>query len=338
MDTNTPEGIGNDGPLSLDEGIRAFAKASSEEVQEDHPEDEDAEAGEEAELSDDEEEDGEPLEEDDAEDSDEEEEVKAEGRFVSKDGKVKMPDGSTTTIHELIRGNLREADYTRKTQEAAAAEKQAAEYRENLSQYEQRVSFMQDMTMAMLEAKMPKAPDRAKFNTDPFGYMEDKLAYDQAREEYETFRAQLNYQREHKATLDAQERERAKRAEEAALYSKIPELDPKHQDPTAKQKVIGSLVKAAEKYGISPKELAEVTDHRVLVALRDLARLASLQGEGAAKVKEKIANKPPVATGSKRLSSGAQRGRAVDAAMQRLNKSGSLKDGIAAYLATQKQR
>ncbi len=321
MDTNTPEGIGNDGPLSLDEGIRAFAKASSEEVQEDHTEDEDAEAGEEAELSD-----------------DEEEEVKAEGRFVSKDGKVRMADGSVSTIEDLIKGNLREADYTRKRQEAAAQEKQISEYRENLSQYEQRVSFMQDMTMAMLEAKMPKAPDRAKFNTDPFGYMEDKLAYDQAREEYETFRAQLNYQREHKATLDAQEREKAKRAEEAALYSKIPELDPKHQDPSAKQKVIGSLVKAAEKYGISPKELAEVTDHRVLVALRDLARLASLQGEGAAKVKEKIANKPPVATGSKRLSSGAQRGRAVDAAMQRLNKSGSLKDGIAAYLATQKQR
>lgn len=334
MDTNTPEGIGNDEPMSLDEAIKAYASGTPEEVHEDQTEDDEQDTEEEAELSDDEEEDGEPHEEDDAEEGDEEEEVKAEGRFVSKDGKVRLPDGSVSTIDDLINGNLREADYTRKTQEVSAIRKQTEDYRAQLSQYEQRMSFLQDMTMKILQAKMPVEPDPSRSLEDPLGYIHEKAMYDRSLSEYQRYQAELQQAREHQTALSMQEQQRYVREQHAELARKIPEL----QDPSKRPKMIETLVKTAEKYGVGTEELGNITDHRFLVALRDLSRLSSLQGDGAAKVKDKIANKPPVSTGSKRLSPGAQRGRAVDTAMQRLNKSGTLKDGIAAYLATQKQR
>ena len=327
MDTNNPEGIGNDEPLSMDEAIKAYASNPSNEIREDQPDDEDDVADDEAELSDDEEEDGEQPEEDQAEDETE------EGRFVAKNGKVRLPDGSVSTIEDLINGNLRNADYTRKTQEAAEVRKQAEEYRAVLSQYEAQLANARDVTVKLLETRMPQPPDEAMLETDFVGYVMAKAQYDRSLNEYQQYQHILAQQRQYEEQVRAHELNEVRSREQSLMLEKIPELRDREKAP----KMMDTLVRTAEKYGMSQDEIMSVMDHRLLVALRDLSRLQSVQGEGKEKVRAKVANKPPVSTGSKRVHPAERRGREADTAMQRLNQTGSLRDGVLAYLATQKR-
>ena len=107
--------------LTLDEAAAAYAKATATPEPEGQPEaeeeldsgtttDEQTPEGEEA--------DGETEADDQAEDGDEEPESE-QGRFVADNAKVRLPDGTVTTIAELKQGSLRQADYTRKTMELA---------------------------------------------------------------------------------------------------------------------------------------------------------------------------------------------------------------------------
>lgn len=335
MDTNTPEGIGNDEPLSMDEAVKAYAAMSAPEVEDDQAEEDATEAEDEAELSDDEEEDdGEPQEEDDAEEGDEEEELKAEGKFVSRDGKVRLPDGSVASIEDLIKGNLREADYTRKNQERAEKERQLESHRAQLTQYEQQLASVRDLTLQVLQSRMPKEPDADMLMADPIGYMQSKAQYDRDMAEYHRLQQTAAQAREHQQQIEAYQHQQLLAQEFEALQTKVPELS----DPKARPAFLQTLVATAEKYGLSAEELGSITDHRIVVALRDLARLEGVQKAKTETLPKKLANKPPVQTGSKRLAPSEQKTRSADAALQRLNKSGSLRDGVAAYLATQKLR
>lgn len=333
MTTNTPEGIGNDGTLSLDEAIKAYAAVSSEEVREDQPEDDEEEVQDDAELSDEEEEvDGETADEDDAEDGESDDEPE-QGRFVSDDGKVRLEDGTVITIAELKRGNLREADYTRKNQERAERERQLEAHREQLTQYEQQLAMARDITFKVLETRMPQEPDPELLMNDPIGYMQAKAAYDRGMKEYGKLQQETAQLREQQQQIEAYERHQMLAREQQALSQKIPEFS----DPAKRPAFIASIVEAAKDYGISSEELGGIVDHRVIVALKDLARLKGINKAASSVVPKKTANKPPVSTGSKRLAPSEQRGREVNTALQRLNKSGSLKDGVAAYLATQRK-
>jgi hypothetical protein len=333
MITMTPEGNGNDTPLSMDEAIKAYAAVSPEEVQKDHPEEEEEAPEEDAELSDEEEEvDGEPAEEDDAEEGDDSDEIKAEGKFVSKDGKVRLPDGSVASIDDLIKGNLREADYTRKNQERAERERQLEAKQAQITQFEQQLAQTRDLTIKVLQARIPQEPDAEMLMSDPIGYMQAKASYDKGMMELNKLNAETQQIREHQQALAAQQHQETLAREQQLLAQKVPELsDPKKKDATIK-----AILSTATEYGISQEEFATITDHRVVVALRDLARLKSIT-KATQTVPQKIAGKPPVQTGSKRVAPDQARAREADTALQRLNKTGSLRDGVAAYLATQKR-
>ena len=336
MDTNTPEGIGgDDSPLSLDDAIKAYAAGSVDEVREDHPETEELEVDAEAELSDEEEEeDGDTQAEDHAEESEEgvDEETDS-GRFVSDNGKVKLADGTITTIAELKRGNLREADYTVKTQALAETAKQTEEYRANLSQYEQQLANARDLTLQVMQTRMPQQPTLDMLQVDPLGYVEARARYDAEMADYQRIQQEMHQVREQQQQLAEKERQQQFAREWDTLRSKAPELN----DPKQRDSFIGSLVSTAAEYGISQQDLESVPDHRLILVLRDLGKLKGLQAAAKNVVPKKIADKPPVQTGSKRLAPNEQRGRVAEAAMTRLKSSGSLKDGVAAYLATQKR-
>ncbi len=101
--------------LSIEEAATAFVKATSEEAPKAKPEEE-AEQGEQAEdeLQASDEDEGESEGEDDpegqADDEDEQEPESDQGRFVASNGKVKLPDGTVSTVADLIAGNMKERD------------------------------------------------------------------------------------------------------------------------------------------------------------------------------------------------------------------------------------
>ena len=56
----------------------------------------------------------------DAEEGDGPDEIAAGGRFVSRDAKVRLDDGTVISVGDLARNNLYQRDYTRKTEELKA--------------------------------------------------------------------------------------------------------------------------------------------------------------------------------------------------------------------------
>src|SRR5687768_11467295 len=110
--------------LSIEQAASAFVKATSDGAGSGQPEQE-VEQSEDAEdeLQASDEDEGESAGEDDpesqADDEDDEEPDSDHGRFVASNGKVKLPDGTVSTIADLIAGNMKERDYRQKTMELA---------------------------------------------------------------------------------------------------------------------------------------------------------------------------------------------------------------------------
>ena len=128
-----PEGS-DDAPLSLSEAANAYAATDAAEEPKGQPEadydpDVDDEATEDADAlpeedSEDDTEEGETDDEEGQADEDSDDEPESDqGRYVAKNGKVKLEDGSTVTVDELIKDNLRDRDYRQKTMEAAEIRK-----------------------------------------------------------------------------------------------------------------------------------------------------------------------------------------------------------------------
>src|SRR6478609_1615448 len=145
-------------------------RQAPEEDPDDEGDDEPSEGDEDGEDTDTEESVG---EEDDDDQSDDDE----AGRFVGQNGRVKLPDGSTTTVAELVRGNLRMADYTRKTQETGALHQELQARAADYAQQSQIVSFAIDI----MAAALPPEPDvrllePGEYN-DPIGFTNQKLRW-----------------------------------------------------------------------------------------------------------------------------------------------------------------
>lgn len=328
MDSNTPEGIGGDGDLSIDEAVKAYAAGSTESVSNDHEEEEQEAEALEADNSVDEE-DGDQQADDDASEEDPEDDAEP---IADDRRKVKLDDGTVITVGELKRGNLREADYTRKTQ-AHAAEVEAFEaHREQISQFEQQLAAARDLNIRILESRMPQRPSLDLLSSDPLGYIHAKEAYDSQLAEYQQLQAEASQYREQQARNAALERQERLAREMHMLHSKAPEF----ADASKRDAIAREMMPIAAEFGFSQQEVGNIDDHRLLLALRELARLKKASSGALKTIAKKVEARPPVQTGAKRASPGAQQARAADAAMNRLKQTGSLQDGVKAYLATRK--
>lgn len=351
MQTNdTPEGIGGDEPLSLSDAVKALTATETVEepdegqtdaadehegedvLEDDAGESEADEADDDAEDDEDDAEDEGQAEDDEQEESEEDDTESDQGRFVSDNAKVRLADGTVTTIADLKQGSLRDRDYRQKTMELAEQRKAAQAEAETISQQKQQYEQLREWTEAVLQSVTPQPPDENLWQTDPLGYMQkerdykarmDQLNYLQQQRQYETHQAEQKRQKEAAETAN-RERE--------ALLAALPEL----KDDTKRQAIASDFSKYGQEYGFTEDEIrsALTFDHRQALVLRDAARWRKLQDAKAKGDKPKN-KRPPVQRGGKRLDSNAQQATQAKAAMDRLKKTGSLQDGVQAYLASQ---
>lgn len=98
--------------------------------------------------------------------------------FVDSSAKVKLGDGTETTVEELLKGNMRTSDYTKKTQEIADIVKKnderTAYFKDNpaLAELEQKVIEGEINPEAILNKGSDKPSGKAETETD---YEEDAL-------------------------------------------------------------------------------------------------------------------------------------------------------------------
>lgn len=331
----------DDTPLSLADAANAYANVSDEEPDEGQPNADDdgdgANADEELPSDDEadgEDEEGDPDDEGQANDDEGDEPESEQGRFVSLNGKVTLPDGSVATVADLVQGNLRDRDYRQKTMELAENRKAIQTQSDAFKQQEQEIGTQRDMMVTLLKSIVPPPPDPNMLQTDPMGYMTQKANHDAWVAHLTDLEAQQQQATTASQARSAEDRKQKIDAEWKALVGKAPDLE----DKKKLDGFVADLGKFGVTYGFSVDEIKSrlPSDHRLALVMRDAIRWQKFQAnKGKTLPKKDAITRPPVNRGGQRLDPQRTQARAGRAAMERLNTSGSLKDGIAALLATE---
>lgn len=292
-------------------------EAEAEDETEGYAEDEsETDEGEEVELEDEE---YEAEDDDDEVEDDESEEAEQELYTVKVNGVEEQ-----VSLEDLKRGYSGQKYVQQGMQEAAKQRKQAEEvYSTLLQQTQQLESLISNVQSGALTP--PAEPSRELFDTDPVGYMEAKMDYEDKLKAYQQNVAAVQAQRDQQARAAEMAREAYAQQEAEKLKKLIPELS----DPKQAQTFQVNMVKAAEHYGYTAEEIAQITSGRDIMVLRDAMRYRQLQEKGEiVREKTKKARKPIKASAKKVVTQADARKKQRD----KLRQSGSLEDAMAMIL------
>lgn len=324
--------------LSIEQAASAFVKATTEEVPKDQAEVEESESDatdDEQQVSDEdagEDSDGETGDDDQADDETEDDDAPEteRGRYVAHNGRVKLADGSESTVSDLIAGNLKNADATRKWQEAAEIRRTAETRSAAIEASEKQIEQQREQMSALLKSIIPEAPDATMLQTDPMGYMTQKAQRDQWVNYLNQFDADQQRTVQERQAKAAEE-EKAKGAKEwGTLLEKAPDL----RDQKKADRFVKDALEHGQSYGFTREEVGRIgLDHRQALVLKDAIAWRKLQASKAS-VQKKVEGRPPVTKGGKRLNPSEHRARTASDALTRLKETGSVADATAAYLAS----
>lgn len=240
---------------------------------------------------------------------------------------VTLKDGTKVTLDELERGYLRQADYTRKTQEVSRQRHETEQRLARLTQHETALQAQLQQAAAIVQRNMPKPPDPELEHLDPIAFLQQDRAYQKAVSELQNFGAQFQASQ---ARLMAAERDRLEkvRAEQVSiLFEKMPDL----KDPKKRESFKAKTYDFAQKLGYTAQELDTVMDHRAYVTL-DLARIGWEVVNGSIpNAKAKASNAPPVQKAGRRVTRAEGERQAMKSKMDKLRKTGRDADALAIF-------
>jgi len=332
MNIDNPSGTDDTGPLSLSDAASAYANLPKDEEPGNGQSEPESVAEDEAELATDEvSQDGETEEDGQAEEDAVDPEPEAPA-YVPPEAKVKLPDGTESTVADLINGTLRLQDYRQKT-EAVANERKAVQAKASeIQQFEQQLAGDRDFMVQLMQSIMPQKPDYSMVSVDPIGYAEQKAQYEARKEQLDYLVGTQQQLSQRKMQEQAETVKEIRAREWQATLDHLPEL----KDATRLNSFVGEIQKVAAEYGYSPQEIQNVgLDHRQVRVLSDAIKWRNLQASKS-KVAAKVEGRPPVQRGGTRPTPEVARAKDTRAAMDRLKSSGSLRDGVAALLALEK--
>lgn len=227
------------------------------------------------------------------------------------------------TLHELKRGFLREADYTRKTMALAEDRKAFEHARAEVAQ--QRESY--GYALARLEDFFSDAGDEEELaqlrQTDPAEYAA-RLADRQLRLQ------QLEQLRAEQWRVEAEQAEHDAIAHAHHLYEehgRLLHVLPHWADEARARADSEEIARYGVKLGLSPQELGTIGDHRLVKALLDAARWDALQAKKPA-VQARVAAVKTARPGTR--GGGGSRSSELARSKQRLAQSGRVQDAAAA--------
>jgi len=316
---------------SLEDAAKAYTDVSDTEAPEEDQDNQEVEESEEGDPAGDADTDTDESG-DASEEGDEGSEPYDGGRFAADAAKVRLEDGTVTTIAELKKGNLLHADWTRKSMAAAeerkAVEQKAAQFQSIEAKLQQEREFVSFVASQLL----PQEPNPQMLaDGDVIGFNMAQAAYQQQTRMVGQLVAQ--YQ-EHQQQVAKQQEDSLKQTK-LEEWDRLKERAPDLADPAKYQAFWGEALKAAEHYGFSQKELSGMVDHRQYLVLRDALAYRRIKAKSG-QPNPKVQGKPPVLNGDRRRSQGELQQRDAKTAMARLNQTGTVKDAVAALLALEK--
>lgn len=179
-------------------------------------------------------------------------------------------DGEKVTLGDLKKGNLRQRDYTKKTEDLARQRDEIATERTSIQklreQAENELAQERERLYKVAARYFPQKPNRELLDSDPIGYMQAMEDYNARVEEMQA----LEYEDRQRAAAQ-QEQSNAKAKEWEAeqrtyLFSKVPSL----KDEAKRNAFISDLSEIGIKeYGLTAEEIPQITDGRYLRVLHD---------------------------------------------------------------------
>lgn len=238
--------------------------------------------------------------------------------------KVKLPEGEQELPEdEVVKGYLRTADYTRKTQELAEKRKAHEAEETAVKQERQRYAIQLAQLDELLTQATPPEPDWDSLRADPAVFTATYAEWKLQQETREKVRAERQKAEEKVMQDRIAEHNAMLQREREALLAAVPAWS----DPDVAKREMTDLVEYASGHGFTPEELNAVTDHRVIKILRDAAAFKKAQAK-APVIEKKIEHAKVMAPGS----TTAPKKEVTDLtrAKQALAKTGSLRDAGAA--------
>ena len=218
-------------------------------------------------------------------------------------------------MEELEKGALRQADYTRKSQELSN-ERKAVEADA------QRIQGITETFIEHLSELVPDAPDASLALSDPNAYTAQKAQHEAAMAQVQKLIELGSAPKEVTDAMSQADRNKLLTAENAKLI----EMFPHAASGKGRETFMQNVQSVANDLGFTDQELGSITDHRVF-ALAHWARVGMEAEKAKTKVKAKAAKAPPATP--RKPGQGAAKANRNAEAMRKLKRSGSLEDALA---------
>ena len=229
------------------------------------------------------------------------------------------------TLDQLKQSAAGQAAINKRFQEAAEARKQIEHQATVLQQQQQQ--FMQMYQQAQQNGlQEPVAPSRELFESDPIGYMEMKLKYDEDKAGYDQQMYQVQQIKQQQTQQQAQAQQSYLQEQAELLKQHIPEI----ADPEKGAKLKDDLMQIGMDYGFSAEEMAGVSDARYVRALNDARKYRELVAKRKQTQQKGQKARPVVKAGAKKTADGQAATRKK--AQSRLQKTGSINDALGLIL------
>lgn len=222
---------------------------------------------------------------------------------------VRMADGSEVPISELMAGQMRQADYSRKTQNLSNRVK-------TFDADVQRFESIQNAFIDRLAAMIPEAPAPEMAYKNPEAFTKQKAAHDAAVMQIQQLVSGADQVKDVKSNLTSAQHQQQVQEEMVNLVNFLPSVS----TDSGKAALRDDVKTVAEKFGFSDGEINQAFDSRIFAMAHYAAKgIRAEQAMGAAKAK--VAKAPP----QKRVAPKANGNRE---AMSKLSRSGSIRDAM----------
>ncbi|NRP73994.1 hypothetical protein ILFOPFJJ_04915 [Ensifer psoraleae] len=230
---------------------------------------------------------------------------------------VTLKGGEQVPLEELKLGYMRDRDYRHKTQDLANG-------RRALETMSSRVAATANAVAELIAGQIPDEPPEELRLYDPQAYQRQWALHRAGLEQLSQVMALGDEPASVTAELQAAANEERLEAENARLLEAFPETG--HDE--GRHAFFADAFETARELGFSDEEVREAVDHR-LFKLAHYARLGLIAERSRAKALQKVAAAPAAAPRMKARNQAQRHQRQSREAMQRLARTGSIRDAMA---------
>lgn len=228
------------------------------------------------------------------------------------------------TLDQLKQSAAGQAAINKRFQEAAEMRKQIEQQASALAQQQEQVLRLYQQAQNGVQAPTP--PSRELFDSDPIGYMEEKLKYDEAKAQYDQQLYQVQQLQRQQSQQQAQAHQSYLQEQAELLKQHIPEI----ADPEKGAQLKNDLMQVGMDYGFTAEEMAGVSDARYVRALNDARKYRELVAKRKQAQQKGEKARPVVKAGAKK--SPDTQAATRKKARTRLQKTGSIDDALGLIL------